>query len=176
MEPSFDKRWEEVMFLEELQSEWQALNPRVRQEIIELCLNRAVLLVNELSYCESSIEQLLAAHLVYLAERKGYFENDALIINPQTTIRTPAGEFRVDFYLAASIDGQGIQLVVECDGHDFHEKTKEQARRDKKRDRALKLAGFDVIRFAGSEIWENPRACAQEVFRHLEALANKRRG
>lgn len=55
------------------------------------------------------------------------------------------------------------RLIVECDGHDFHERTKEQAARDRKRDRDLSLKGYDVFRFTGSEIWRDPIKCAGDV-------------
>ncbi len=55
------------------------------------------------------------------------------------------------------------QVLVECDGHDFHEKTKEQARRDKQRDRKLSAAGYQVLRFTGSEIHADAEKCAQEI-------------
>lgn len=54
-------------------------------------------------------------------------------------------------------------ILVECDGHEFHEKTKEQAARDKSRDRDLQAAGFPVYRFTGSEIWRDPVACATQL-------------
>lgn len=54
-------------------------------------------------------------------------------------------------------------IVVECDGHDFHEKTKEQARKDKSRDRFLVTRGYRVLRFTGSEIHQDAESCAQEV-------------
>lgn len=47
------------------------------------------------------------------------------------------------------------KYVIECDGHDFHEKTKEQAKKDKKRDRDLISLGYKVLRFTGSEIYTN---------------------
>ena len=43
-----------------------------------------------------------------------------------------------------------IKIVVECDGHDFHEKTKDQVARDKSRVRDLEIAGWRVLRFTGS--------------------------
>lgn len=49
--------------------------------------------------------------------------------------------------------------------HEFHEKTREQARRDRARERALQATGIVVIRFTGSEIWRNPSKCAEEVIR-----------
>lgn len=55
------------------------------------------------------------------------------------------------------------KLVVECDGHEFHERTKEQAKRDRERDRRLQKAGYRVFRFTGSEIWRNAHKCAHEA-------------
>jgi len=54
-------------------------------------------------------------------------------------------------------------FVVECDGHDFHERTREQASRDKARDRAMQAMGFVVLRFSGSDLWRDPRGCAQSA-------------
>lgn len=67
--------------------------------------------------------------------------------------------FRVDFFLEAF----GETLVVECDGHDFHERTKKQATKDRSRDRRLQELGHTVFRFTGSEIWSDPMACAGQV-------------
>lgn len=55
-------------------------------------------------------------------------------------------------------------IVVECDGHDFHERTKEQARRDRQRDRFMQSLGYRVLRFTGSEIFGDPERCADEIF------------
>jgi very-short-patch-repair endonuclease len=86
-------------------------------------------------------------------------------------------QFRVDFLFSAWSEGRiwrgggkysdvapgWRKLVVECDGHDFHERTKEQVARDKARDRAIVSAGYDVFRFSGSEIWRDPLGCAGQV-------------
>lgn len=61
--------------------------------------------------------------------------------------------YRVDFLIRAVNYGCVEQVVVECDGHDFHEKTKEQARKDKSRDRELQAIGYKVYRYTGSEIY-----------------------
>ncbi len=47
------------------------------------------------------------------------------------------------------------QLCVELDGHDYHERTKKQAQYDKQRDRDIKLAGYDIIHFTGSEVYKD---------------------
>ena len=55
------------------------------------------------------------------------------------------------------------KVIVECDGHEFHEKTKEQAAKDKKRDRYFQQNGWQILHFTGSEIYENPRKCIYEL-------------
>lgn len=59
-------------------------------------------------------------------------------------------------------------VVVECDGHDFHERTKEQAQHDKMRDRLMQQAGYCTMRFTGSEVWRDAWGCAEQVSDFLE--------
>jgi very-short-patch-repair endonuclease len=73
------------------------------------------------------------------------------------------GPYRVDFLYVCG----NRRLVVECDGFEFHDRTKEQAERDKARDRDLAALGYTVMRFTGSEIWRNPFAAASEVLGFL---------
>lgn len=80
-------------------------------------------------------------------------------ITPQATI----GKYKADFLIWFSRKKYVHGVVVECDGHDFHERTKEQAGRDKRRDREILAAGYPVVRFTGSEIFKDPFACAQQV-------------
>lgn len=85
-----------------------------------------------------------------------------LIVRPQAKI----GNRIVDFLIHA-LDlntNEWRQLIVECDGHDYHERTKEQAARDRAKDRAVTLKGKDQFRFTGSEIWRDPWGCATQVF------------
>jgi len=86
-------------------------------------------------------------------------EGVSFYITPQAKI----GQYRVDFLLWFRCKRHVAGIVVECDGHAFHERTKEQAARDKSRDRDLLLAGFPVMRFTGSEIYADPIACAEQV-------------
>lgn len=96
-----------------------------------------------------------------------------IIIKPQEKVL----KYRVDFLITSSVL-KGFtprtyvtkKVVVECDGHDFHDKTKEQAQRDKKRDRDLQAAGCHVFRFTGSEIWGDVFRCVEEVFEFLNNL------
>lgn len=82
------------------------------------------------------------------------------------------GVGRVDFVIHAKADWArepegGVpgwrRLVIECDGHDFHERTKQQVAKDRSRDRATALSGVEVFRFTGSELWRDPWGCAGQI-------------
>lgn len=84
------------------------------------------------------------------------------------------GEYRVDFLVAIRTLELGTgYFAVELDGHDFHEKTKDQVARDKSRDRYLQSRGVAVFRFSGSEVWKDPAGCAgallDDCFASLDA-------
>lgn len=75
--------------------------------------------------------------------------------------------YRPDFVLAwpekVGVPSRVRLLAVECDGHEFHEKTKAQAERDKSRDRKIVGTGIPIMRFTGSELFRAPVACGGEV-------------
>lgn len=97
---------------------------------------------------------------------------DMLLLRPQVSLSLPYEKtWRVDFLLTyfRAVEHQTgwRQVVVECDGHDFHERTKDQAAHDRSNDRAAVQAGYPVLRFTGSEIWRDPWGCAGEVISFL---------
>jgi very-short-patch-repair endonuclease len=55
-------------------------------------------------------------------------------------------------------------LIIECDGHEFHDRTKEQASNDRARDRKLKKLGYEVFRYTGSDIYSDPFKCAMDAW------------
>jgi very-short-patch-repair endonuclease len=126
--------------------------------------------VDKILQCESPIERLLYYELdgailpemfIAVKEYFGYevAEKVNLVVIPQQSIPP----YRVDFYMIAVMGPETIFTVVECDGHDFHEKTKEQAQRDKQRDRYFTSKGYKVVHFTGSEIWKDASKCASEI-------------
>jgi very-short-patch-repair endonuclease len=168
---SFDKR---IGTHELVSTDWTSMDERLRDYVFQCVCDYAVDLIiqGDAELCESPIETLMSLALAHKAPV--YLDFD---IRRQETIETPDGKFRVDF-LIALLDAPNkdvVDLVVECDGHDFHERTKEQAARDKARDRSLKRAGHDVIRFTGSEIWRDPDKCATEAWDTVRALRDRRR-
>jgi very-short-patch-repair endonuclease len=130
--------------------------------------------------CESPIERLLFICLedtiniclgVAWAHEKDMKIKEALLncsntleIYPQHCI----DRYRVDFLIRAALfhtteSRNAMSIVIECDGHDYHERTKFQAFRDKKRDRDIIIKGYRVLRFTGSEIWADPELCANAI-------------
>lgn len=83
------------------------------------------------------------------------------------------GNYRVDFLIErrkySGVRGNKSYVdsswIVECDGHEFHEKTKEQVSRDKRRDRELTVLGHRMLRFSGSDIFKSPLNVAAEIMR-----------
>lgn len=77
------------------------------------------------------------------------------------------GQFRADFAIMSvfpeDTERSPFALIVEADGHDFHERTKEQARRDRSRDRFFAENDFHLLRFTGSEIAADAHACAHQA-------------
>jgi REase_MTES_1575 len=67
-----------------------------------------------------------------------------------------------------------VSLAIECDGHQWHERTKQQAAYDRARDRALLRSGFTTVRFTGSEINRDPNQCARELLDTLIAVDTNR--
>jgi very-short-patch-repair endonuclease len=87
---------------------------------------------------------------------------DGIYINPQMQV----GRYRVDFSIVSVGYGPREHLppvVVELDGHDFHDKDKRQRSYEKKRDRDLQREGFKVLHFTGSDVVKDPFACAWEA-------------
>jgi very-short-patch-repair endonuclease len=86
------------------------------------------------------------------------------------------GDFRVDFLMEFRGSNFGVDwgLAIEIDGHDFHERTKEQAAHDKSRDRNLVALGYHTLRFTGSEVYANPGACAKQALDIAVILDSKR--
>lgn len=55
-------------------------------------------------------------------------------------------------------------FAIECDGYDYHDRTKQQAAYDRARDRWFLARGYSTIRFTGSELTHSAIKCAQEVY------------
>ncbi|MEL6754977.1 MAG: DUF559 domain-containing protein [Pseudomonadota bacterium] len=150
--------------------EWES---RIDSRCEFIALNKkhdAAMLIEE---CESPIEASLLIEIfmdlcmtpmwyTFRSDREIKPDSGALYLIPQLRV----DPYRIDIALYHKhFDGRELALAIECDGHDFHEKTKEQAARDKRRDRYLSSLGWTTLRFTGSEIHNNVSECALEILR-----------
>jgi len=89
-------------------------------------------------------------------------------LSPHEPIPTEVGSYAVDFLIVPEDPAlERVKIAIELDGHEFHEKTKDQVRNDKVRERAIVQQGVTVLRFSGSEIVRNARGCVEEVEKFL---------
>jgi very-short-patch-repair endonuclease len=102
-----------------------------------------------ITHCESPIEVRFFAFAVLRLPD----------LRPQVVI----GNYRADFALP------NHKIAIEIDGHDYH-KTREQRTHDARRERYLQLQGWRVIRFTGTEIFENVIACVEEVTKLVDVF------
>jgi very-short-patch-repair endonuclease len=130
---------------------------------IEIAFLRALVLEATDRRITTAIVLNKAAENAYLVTRD-FAEGCLLEIHCQP----PTMRMRFDFALAISTDADfsGV-LVVECDGHEFHERTKDQAIRDRARDRTVQKRGGAMFRFTGREIYRDALGCATQSLEFL---------
>lgn len=98
----------------------------------------------------------------------------AFNLTPQQAIATSSGKkYRFDFVIefgpqitlnvATERNIPAPNVAIELDGHDFHERTKEQVISRNERDREAQAEGWTILRFSGSELHRDPLKCVQAV-------------
>lgn len=132
-------------------------------------------LIQSIVDCENPMEQLMSIAMLDVGIENINSYNpfiDVVIIEKQSQIVIEGKTYYADFMLPVSYykkTKNGFEIdftknfIVEVDGHEFHQKTKEQVERDNERERALQKAGYEVIRFSGTEIYHKAFRCADEV-------------
>ena len=124
-----------------------------------------------LPWCGSPAEQNFLAAAVWSLGTEDYRYRWPSVWSPESNVpltyglllvpQKPVGRYRVDFALYPH------RLAIEIDGHDHHERTKEQATKGKRRARDLQLAGWTVLPFSGSDVWNDPFGCCEDVNRFV---------
>lgn len=101
---------------------------------------------------------------------------DAVLVQSEQTVK-----YRLDFalinygdYVSSLNDPKHpyLKIGIEVDGHDFHEKTKAQVKRDKERDRFLTIKGWHLLHFSGSEVFNDPFYCVEELDKLLNSISS----
>ena len=120
---------------------------------------------------ESPIEQYFYCALKVLQKLNFIDEYNhktfnGLGISPQYKI----GNYRVDFFICYKKKKESKYIIVECDSQEFHERTEQERRYEKKRDRYLQSKDLKIFNFTGKEIKYNPFKVAAEVLSFLTEI------
>lgn len=128
----------------------------------------------------SPIEDLffIAVHVqaasAYYEVNPSDFDNDFNEVKADwgvhVTSQAKIGKYRVDFLVSSPDGPQPNHVVVELDGHDFHDKDKTQRAYEKGRDRYLVKAGYRVLHYTGSEVCADPYKVAHETLSVLGGI------
>lgn len=128
----------------------------------------------ETDECKSPIEQILKLALdIRVFERDLFRGAVDIYFSPQKQITVNGKKYYADFYFDAENEfnseeiNKNYKLVIECDGHDYHHASKAQVRKDYERENDLKMAGYDVMRFTGSQIYDDPYGCADKIIDYI---------
>jgi very-short-patch-repair endonuclease len=99
---------------------------------------------------------------------------NSIDIEEQKYIVANGKKYRADFYAERFLIGNqeyylNNPIVIELDGHDYHS-SKDQRNYDYERENNLKLEGYHVIRFTGSQVFKNPFDCVEKVYQYAARL------
>ncbi|CDV96386.1 Protein of unknown function (DUF559) [Desulfitobacterium hafniense] len=134
---------------------------------------------NLIQKAESPIEEVFGLCLYHMIDtNRCNFQNIIFDVIQQRDVGIDGKKYRLDYLIRAyNVNSKEFaQYVIECDGHEFHEKTKDQARRDKERDRVLTRNGYKILRFTGSEIIKDPLKYGLEVIETVVKLLGDKPG
>ena len=134
------------------------------EKALDSCLLTKSRLMEYYDKCESPLESAFLVCL--LAQGSGIWLPDD-VFHCQLAV----DNYRLDF--AFQDEAKGVKINVETDGHNFHERSPEQATRDRQRDRYLQANGWIVLRFHRKELEEKILPCANEVVNLYERSRDK---
>lgn len=126
-----------------------------------------------LDYCKSPIEKILSIELADLTFEWSYFDKiEILDIVPQKNIYIDKKHYIADFLIEILFKHNDkniaiMNLIIECDGHEFHERTKEQVIKDNQRNRDLLNNDYHILHFSGSEIYNTSTKCKREIIKYI---------
>lgn len=119
----------------------------------------------------SPIEQIF--QIAYQVYNTSNAHGISIELIPQQYIKANGYFYRVDFLLMGITDKDGDEikinkpLIIETDGKNWHS-SKKQMNHDYARENNLKLAGYDVMRFTGSQVFRKPFDCISAVYDYVK--------
>lgn len=118
----------------------------------------------------SPIEAIFFAHFAAIVELRDL----RFHLSPQHTVTCGERNYRLDFAVfpsdtdmvwEAHVCGAAFPMTaIELDGHDFHERTKDQVAYRDQRDRDLQVAGWRVLHYSGSVLNRDPSEAAENAY------------
>lgn len=116
---------------------------------------------------------------------RSVYEKISIDFETQKEIIVNGKKYRVDFYIEQELDYKEINgkfqellykfdkpLIIELDGREYHS-NKNQMNYDYERENELKLAGYDIIRFTGSQVYNDVYGCLDKVRQFLDSTPKK---
>ena len=132
-------------------------------------------------YCDSPIELMLGTCLLLISRlqcqaERGVYNTFVKLISPTEKIGNDAviylspqfkwEGYKIDFAIRQKLSPTIV--FIECDGHEFHERTPDQAEHDRSKDRKIQEAGIPILRFTGREIYRSPQSCTLNIINFLK--------
>lgn len=142
------------------------LRRQFRATVMEMARAREDRYHDLAAMCESPIERLLLAPLMFIMPRCLFPAYGGPADPPgeaRLFVQFPIAGYRLDFaYIVTPFKEAPIRLAIECDGQAFHAEQADRER-DAARQNDLRGHGFETLRFTGSQIHADPEECAQQV-------------
>lgn len=165
--PKSEEAWQTEFFQKHATAALERRLDYVRGEFIDR-------LYKNISRTESPLEAAFVA--AWMASEEGH--HGTITWRAQSAVEVDGRGYRLDFVFEPSefgvlgdlIGPQCPKVALELDGHDFHEKTKEQVTYRNRRDRDLQSDGWTVLHVSGSEFNRDPEAVTREVYQRVSSL------
>ena len=117
---------------------------------------------------KSPIEQIFITAFNYIVSCNN---KKKIFLFPQVPINVGNKKYYSDFLFEydeyVNNYNTDSKIIIECDGYEFHQKTKEQVQRDNEREYDLKMAGYEILRFSGTQRYKNPIKCAEDTYNYI---------
>jgi hypothetical protein len=125
-------------------------------------------LFNKLShFYEGWICRVYSEHEYRQALAEAKIDGGSFVIVPQWSVKE-VGLVDLAVFIPG-LDHRRPIVVVETDGHQFHERSPEQASKDRRRLRNLQRLGIPVYPFTGTDVVRSSEESAQEIVEFIDA-------
>jgi len=132
-----------------------------------LLFDTEVMFFLENEHIVSPIEQIFYIEFLYYTRTRfldSFYREDYLQIVPQVKIHTYRVDFIITFFKNQEVKNS---IFIECDSQQWHEKSEEERRYEKERDRFFQSNDYKIFHYTGKEIIENSFNIIREITQYL---------